>query len=510
MGSGVSMPDGLHVTIEEKLKEEYNKLINEGNLTEQEIKDKLSKIKDDLLSKYKADSLSSKIKQLPNGAISEKPPLEPQKSKNSIKETSLRLNRESSTRSNKMNSNNVPKLNVNQPKSTTNATSSPFTFHESEIALNTILEEKGQKSERKNVASTPTSTYGKLVRKRSFNNNKNGTKTPTAETPRKENSISKRLSPRVDLNISPKNIQKSSSVDSTDDQKLDTAEITRSPSLSSPTAVTKIDNWDSVTELPFCIICKMSFKSVAFLDRHIKFSEVHQKNIEDAQQSARDTALLQSNALSQTVTSKGTDLVLKKLQEEGVDYRLVYSGSKFFWRTQDNIDFHIYHHVNSDVVEVISFDNVKDKELNRLYFQFKIIANLIEEEVNRNIDLKYKELAIEKNAVIPSRDILYPQIQRNCLATYLLSRLQVHEGKITFLTSIGLSSTFSPSSDAQSKLVSPLLNLPPNNLVPVSVDRRRKTNSHQYTNVLVELSNDLKQMSKSTLENISEVGVKEE
>ena len=57
-------------------------------------------------------------------------------------------------------------------------------------------------------------------------------------------------------------------------------------------------------------------------------------------------------------------------QIEGEHYKLLYAGSKMFWRTKDNIDLHIYLHVVPDCIEVIPFDIDRHKELDRLYLGF--------------------------------------------------------------------------------------------------------------------------------------------
>ena len=57
-------------------------------------------------------------------------------------------------------------------------------------------------------------------------------------------------------------------------------------------------------------------------------------------------------------------------QEEGTHYRLLYSGAKLFWRTSTNIDLDIYIHVIAHCVEIIPFDSIKAKELNRIYLDY--------------------------------------------------------------------------------------------------------------------------------------------
>ena len=64
--------------------------------------------------------------------------------------------------------------------------------------------------------------------------------------------------------------------------KLDTCNTNESLNkesigTSDPPPIT--DCWDSVTQQPFCTICQMAFKSIAFLERHNKYSDLHKSNV---------------------------------------------------------------------------------------------------------------------------------------------------------------------------------------------------------------------------------------
>jgi hypothetical protein len=73
-----------------------------------------------------------------------------------------------------------------------------------------------------------------------------------------------------------------------------------------------------------------------------------------------------------------------------VPYRVIYTGSKFFWRSKHNIDFHIYHHTEpaggggSDVpfsiLEIIGYDSATQTELPRLYLDEEIVSQAISPE----------------------------------------------------------------------------------------------------------------------------------
>ena len=64
----------------------------------------------------------------------------------------------------------------------------------------------------------------------------------------------------------------------------------------------------------------MIFTTESKLDRHIKYSDLHLKNV----QKQKDAA----NSVNEPVIKSIVD------QVEGIHYKLLYSGSKFFWRTK--------------------------------------------------------------------------------------------------------------------------------------------------------------------------------
>lgn len=104
-----------------------------------------------------------------------------------------------------------------------------------------------------------------------------------------------------------------------------------------------VDSWDSVTQQPFCKVCQMAFKSIAFLDRHIKFSDLHSKNVLKSQMEGGDnttsTTLTPPIAAdTNAITNRATSLAAKfnPKQVEGVDYKLMYTG-KF-----DTCPDHVY------------------------------------------------------------------------------------------------------------------------------------------------------------------------
>jgi hypothetical protein len=141
-----------------------------------------------------------------------------------------------------------------------------------------------------------------------------------------------------------------------------------------------IDSWDSVTQQPFCHLCQMAFKSAAFLERHLKYSDLHAKYVakrdgndkKPEEKAVPPVPKVPSKDESQPLAAD-TSTKLAEPQVEGKHFKLLYSGSKLFWRTQKSIDVDIYLHVLTNVLEVITFDSAKHRETARIYLDYSIV-----------------------------------------------------------------------------------------------------------------------------------------
>lgn len=112
----------------------------------------------------------------------------------------------------------------------------------------------------------------------------------------------------------------------------------------------KADHWDSVSQLPYCTVCEMAFKSLSLLDRHNKYSDLHARTVKKKEEQAA-AALLKAEGGDEAHALEALSMEQAK-QVEGRDFKHLYYGSKFFWRTQDNIDFTFFHHILADCIEV--------------------------------------------------------------------------------------------------------------------------------------------------------------
>jgi hypothetical protein len=100
--------------------------------------------------------------------------------------------------------------------------------------------------------------------------------------------------------------------------------------------------------------------------------------------------------------------------------RLLLHGSKFFWRLQETLDFHIFIHddlesdlcklVKSKVIEIVAYDMKENLELPRLYFNLSNLLTVVEESFIESVS----------NASKNNTDTMETK-----LAKYILARLSV-------------------------------------------------------------------------------------
>ncbi len=245
-----------------------------------------------------------------------------------------------------------------------------------------------------------------------------------------------------------------------------------------------VDSWDSVDQQPYCKLCAMAFKTISFLERHVKYSDMHAKALKKQ---------TEAEASSHSGENNDTNKLQEK-QQEGVHYRMLYSGSKLFWRTQETIDIDMYYHIIPDTVEIIFFDESKGRELPRLYLNHTVLMNvvnaIVDREVTEKIELikkdqqhdKFSKIDIKNDKMImelPDMKEFIDDTRRKTFTTYILSRLQLNNSEITHVSNAG--------DDSNLQIVLPIQ---PNGLIPVPVHRRRRTNSDEINKALTNLEGD--------------------
>jgi hypothetical protein len=282
--------------------------------------------------------------------------------------------------------------------------------------------------------------------------------------------------------------------------------------LAQPPTDVAADSWDSVKQQPFCDVCKMAFKSLAFLDRHIKYSNLHQDNVKRLNEG--DTSVIAAH-LPTTITE---EKIVQKQQEEGTHYRLLYSGSKFYWRCQQSIDLDIYHHFLSHAVEIIPFQLSKQKEMPRIYLDYELVLQHVLPSVEEEVQQKKQAITSENKYSFKDIDEIKmkQEITLVKIVTYLLQRI-MYEPKAVGSISASLH-TVSKTIDEEGKGgennhsaaealkhlnesilnvaqedvcvftalfsdktgIFPVLEKPPVTLIPIHVNRRRRSTAEEF------------------------------
>lgn len=282
------------------------------------------------------------------------------------------------------------------------------------------------------------------------------------------------------------------------------------------------DSWDSISQQPFCAICQMAFKSPQFLERHVKYSDLHTKNVKkqaDAANPAAPAAPIDPSDNLFDVSASGK--VLPK-QIEGKHYRLIYSGSKLFWRTQETIDLNIFHHILPSTIEVVSYDTMKSKEMNRIYLDYANLcdqsgvtaaaqasagaraaaaraqaAREMEATSARGTAANAAHLAATAAAEAASALASDPASvvdETSMIARYIVQRLQL--GNPVGNTSLKKMEFVKLSSDTYVK--SPVMEKVPVVLIPISVARRRRTNAEEIEATISSLNMDRAALAEAT------------
>lgn len=279
----------------------------------------------------------------------------------------------------------------------------------------------------------------------------------------------------------------------------------------------EIDVWDSVAHQPFCKLCSMAFKTMAFLERHEKFSTIHAKYVEIIENEKK-------NILNEEYENN-------RIHEEGIDYKLIYSGCKSFWRTREEVDIAMYLHFKTNIIEVITFDLQSKtlKELPRIYLNYSMLTNLAEVAFNLRIEQEFEKLKLQKEAhkvalllALPEQEEVggnipqYEQIDENYIeiehksikfdadleiATFILKRLEF-VAKAEILNNLNSDIVekivvFDNHPSDTENVTSALIVEIPHTLKPVSVVRRRRTNGEEILATIDHIDNELTAVSKA-------------
>eukprot|EP01038_Epipyxis_sp_PR26KG_P006576 gene6576-9041_t len=264
------------------------------------------------------------------------------------------------------------------------------------------------------------------------------------------------------------------------------------------------DSWESVSSQPFCTICLMAFKNAAFLQRHIKYSDLHKRAVDRI----NNPHLVEDKELDKEA----------EVQVEGIDFRILYSGSKLYWRSNETIELTFVHHLKIHVLEIIGFDFSTSRELNRLYLDYIITSNVAEKEAKRHPeksgDLSHSgsmvglsnesdinQSASTKNPEISSRDIFEKMNNHQKLLDLVRFMVERVSLVITPGAEDGKEISKNISFDkVPNELypVQPQLDHAPHSLVPTAVVHKRRTSFAEIDAKLDGLSKETQLLSAAT------------
>lgn len=302
---------------------------------------------------------------------------------------------------------------------------------------------------------------------------------------------------------------KRKSFDKTD--KKESKEMVESQSLPTLEATTvieepppNVDTWDSVNGQPSCLICGMVFATPQKLTTHTKFSSLHASNLKKLEKA--NTEEEEEKTVPVTPTS----------QEPTSRCKVMYTGTKFFWKTQDNFDIHIYLHKDAKCIEVIAYEGKANTELPRIYLNEELVVSLVGTEA---IMERVKELQKDASSkrfkeALPPEHILFEEEKRIAVSSHIVSHLQA--GPENSRKSIyNKSLRYVPKSEVADGEGgnSPVYETKPESVIPVFIKRRRHSSEEEIKETLDDLSSmqsDIRQMTQKAerLANLVSSGAK--
>lgn len=253
------------------------------------------------------------------------------------------------------------------------------------------------------------------------------------------------------------------------------------PDIVPPPAAVELDSWDSVQTQPYCNTCAMAFKTPTLLDKHLKYSDIHAYNVK--KKDKQDKVVTHDPTLPIPANNDQTGK-----QVEGSHYKLLYHGSKMFWKNQMSYEIHMYHHILPHTIEVIGFDGAGYKEQPRLYLDYVDTVKNFKEEMDKALNEKVMELSNDRFATI-DKDAVQDELERNSLTNFVLSRLKQKEVEIApgHMNYVGLGFK-SWESDA----CKPLRAKIPVTVVPVWIPRRRTSTTDEINDQIHAINQDIK------------------
>jgi hypothetical protein len=151
------------------------------------------------------------------------------------------------------------------------------------------------------------------------------------------------------------------------------------------------------------------------------------------------------------------------------DPRLLYEGSKAFWRYRCTLDIFIINHPALECIEVVAYNPTTDCESSRIYLNALGIAALIPpSELQAHIEKK-KEVSLRANKSF-RLDAIVKDLTNQFIVNYVLSRINPSNISQTEIV-MALTPTYNDVLDEDSGLLKTLLREPPAELQPYSLKK---------------------------------------
>jgi hypothetical protein len=340
---------------------------------------------------------------------------------------------------------------------------------------------------------------------------------------------------------------------------------------------------DGMNDLAFeCELCKKIFDTKNMLDTHVGYSQMHAKALaerdlkfraayegaEHLARLAKSSVLVMKDKLSlrkefedgfmtlnkyrwKHAVSKVIDRYLASHYEEVVrglsftpfassEVKLLYSGTKFFWRIKATFNIHIYLHVNSDCVEVIpqllpsntdvlaEGQTVRDvlertRISRRIYLNhrqlkeqlFGLPKSLVDAGTNMHATQRNLNIVVEEDHRTQQDIDLDLEMQREAEAAALLANpveavitTSVDDAMGLFVLNrlqldfLGIAARSVAAHDAlvfecRSKVDTPVLSAPPRNLCPVVVESAKIYQQWEVKRKMQQLADSQKALSQA-------------
>lgn len=112
-------------------------------------------------------------------------------------------------------------------------------------------------------------------------------------------------------------------------------------------------------------------------------------------------------------------MVILRSMTEIITCSIIYQGSKFYWRTRNNIDVAIVSHTALSITEVIAYEPALDVEAEHIYLDSTILYSKLNQ-----VDIEAK-FSFAKQNNVPHTAQFELDVMARAISDYILSRLLI-------------------------------------------------------------------------------------